>query len=53
MTKITKKNQRSIQKNPNNDQYYKDRGYKGGKKEYAKKYGFWETWQKIEQSKRR
>jgi len=31
---------RSKQKNPNNDQYYKDRGYKGGKKEYGEKYGF-------------
>ena len=24
-------NNRSKQKNPNNNQYYKDRGYKGGK----------------------
>ena len=29
---------RSNQLNPNNDQYYKDRGYKGGKKEYGDKY---------------
>ena len=40
MAKTQKKNERSVQKNPNNDRYYKDRGYKGGKKEYAKKHGF-------------
>ena len=39
MTKKSNQDNRSRQKNPNNDQYYKDRGYQGGKSEYKKKYG--------------
>ena len=39
MTQKSNRDNRSRQKNPNNDQYYKDRGYQGGKSEYKKKYG--------------
>ena len=39
MTEKSNRDNRSRQKNPNNDQYYKDRGYQGGKSEYKKKYG--------------
>ena len=31
MTQKSNRDNRSRQKNPNNDQYYKDRGYQGGK----------------------
>ena len=40
MSKTQKNHKRSVQKPPNPARYYKDRGYKGGKKEYAKKHGF-------------
>lgn len=39
MTQESNRDNHSNQKNPNNDQYYKDRGYKGGKAEYKDKYG--------------